>query len=208
MQLRLDKLSRLAVPAFGLALSACSTLQTFDPVLSPPSQFQLDRTVTVEFVAAGTAGERCSERGVSNSSACGSRDLITLPDPCAIPGDTYVRGMCEIAGTRAVKITFVHPDLAPGKCALRGKRDTSEGTVVCKTTDRVFAANPCLDRAGERFAALACHELAHSNGWAADHAGGSFLAQPSFVKARLEAGDVLSPEAVRMALLEKAGEHR
>jgi len=49
-----------------------------------------------------------------------------------------------------------------------------------------------------------CHELAHANGWAANHAGGSYASQPSFVKARLGPEDVLSPEAVRVALLAKA----
>ena len=206
MPLRIARPIRLAALAMSLALPACSTLRTLEPVLAPPSQFQLDRTVAVEFVAEGLIAERCAERGVSNSGACGSRELITLPDPCAVRGDGYAQGLCDSVGMsgRLVTIAFVHPDLASGHCRLAGEGGTARGAVVCELPDRVVAVNPCLYPDKGRYAALACHELGHASGWGAGHAGGSFAAQPSFVKARLEPDDVLSPEAVRVALLAKA----
>lgn len=199
MPLRIDRLAGLA--ALALA-GACSTLQTLEPVLAPPSQFQLDRTTRVEFVAANRIGARCAERGVAHAGACGSRELITLPDPCGVRGDAYAAGLCGANGARPVTIVFAHPDLAAGRCA-PGERGR---VMVCRTAERVVAVNPCLYPDRGWYADLACHELAHANGWTGDHAGGSLVRQPSFVKARLKPGDVLSPEAVRIALLAKAGE--
>ena len=212
MQRRIDRFGWLAVMAGAMVLSACASLQTLEPVLAPPTQYQLDIATAVEFVAADAIGERCGERGVRHSGACASRELITLPDPCEVRGDAYAQGLCGSARTRSAMIAFVHPDLAAGQC---GAGERTEDVVVCETTDRVVAVNPCLYPDRERpdrgwpdrewYAALACHEIAHANGWAAHHPGGSLLAQPSFVKARLTASDVLPAEAVRVALLAKAG---
>jgi hypothetical protein len=205
MPLRIARLVKLAALTISLMLPACSTLRALEPVLAPPSQFQLDRAVAVEFVAERVIAERCAERGAFNSGACGSRDLITLPDPCAVRGDGYAQGLCGSVGMggRQVTIAFVHPDLAPGHCPVAGEGNAAQGVVVCVMPDRVVAVNPCLYPDKGRYVELACHELGHVNGWGAGHPGGSFVAQPSFVKARLEPEDVLSPEAVRVALLAK-----
>lgn len=187
-----------------MALSACSTLQTLEPVLAPPTQYQLDRTAPVEFVAADAIGERCAERGVRHAGACASRELITLPDPCEVRGDAYAEKLCRSVGMRSVTIAFAHPDLAAGRC-VSGGSDATGDVVACELADRIVAVNPCLYPDRGWYAGLACHELAHANGWEADHPGGSFRTQPSFVKARLEPGDILSAEAVRVALLAKEG---
>lgn len=183
-------------------------------MLAPPTQFQLDRTVAVEFVEADAVAHRCAARGVTfaglpgfNSSACGSRDLMTLPNPCAVRGDDYAQQLCSHFGSREVNrlaIAFVHPDLAPGRCRSLGVYATDMGVVVCETPDATVAVNPCLYPSQGWYTRIACHELAHANGWTADHAGGRYLAQPSFVKARLTVNDILPPEAVRVALLAKA----
>lgn len=186
-----------------MALVACSTLQTLEPVLAPPTQYQLDLTAPVEFVAADAIGARCDERGVRHAGACASRELITLPDPCEVRGDRYAQGLCGSVGVRALTIAFVHPDLAAGRCT------TGEhNVVVCEAAGRIVAVNPCLYQERGWYAALSCHELAHAHGWEAHHPGGSFAPQPSFVKARLGPDDVLPEEAVRVALLAKAGERK
>lgn len=214
MWLRIDKLAGLGAIALAVALAGCSTLAMVEPVMSPPSVYQLDRTVPVEFVAGDAVGRRCAERGVTflglpgfNSGACGSRDLITLPDPCAVSGDDYARGLCAGVGAERVAIAFVHPDLAAEHCRARGG-SAAAGVVVCATAEALVVVNPCLTDVRSAYAELGCHELGHANGWTADHAGGSYLAQPAFVKRKLAEGDVLSPEAVRVALLAKAAEQR
>lgn len=201
MQLRFNLLVRLAAVALAGAVSACSTLQTLEPVLAPPTTFQLDRVARVEFVSADGIGARCAARGVAHAGACGSRELITLPDPCAVRSDGYAAGLCGIGGSAAVTIAFVHPDLAAGRCASGDAKTT--GVVVCETSARIVAVNPCLYPEAGWYAELSCHEIAHANGWRGDHPGGSFMRQPSFVKAELASEDVLSAEAVRVALLAK-----
>lgn len=205
MRLCIDRFARLAVMAgSAVALAACAALQTLEPVLAPPTQYQLDITAPVEFVAADAISARCAERGVWHAGACASRELIILPDPCEVRGDTYAEGLCRSVRTRALTVAFVHPDLAASHCAT-GKRDV-DGVVVCEAADRIVAVNPCLYQERGWYAALGCHELAHAHGWEAHHPGGSFAVQPSFVRARLAPDDVLPAEAVRVALAAKAGE--
>lgn len=104
-------------------------------------------------------------------------------------------------------IEFVHPDLARARCAARGleARDTSSTVLVtCGNEGAVIATNPCLSNERGWFTATACHELAHANGWAADHHGGSYLAQKSFVKPKLSQDDILPAEMVLAALQAKS----
>lgn len=202
MRLDIGRALQFGVVAWAMALSACSSLQTLEPVLAPPSQYQLDRTAAVEFVAADAIGERCAARGVRHAGACASRELITLPDPCEVRGDAYAEKLCGSVRARALAIAFVHPDLVGGRC----EAGAGNGVVVCERADTIIVVNPCIHLERGWYAALACHELAHANGWEAGHRGGSLLAQPSFVKAQLDPADILSAEAVRMALLAKAGE--
>ncbi len=210
MQLRIDRLAGLAVLVGASA--ACSTLRGIEPVLSPPSQFQHDGSVAVEFVESDAVGQRCAQRGVTylglpgfNSGACGSRELITMPDPCAMPDDGYARALCAGVGRRErVAIKFVHPDLAVEHCRSRNADKRRTGAVVCAVASSLVVVNPCVADTRGWYAETLCHELAHVNGWAANHAGGAYARQPSFVKAQLAAEDLLSPEAVRVALLAKA----
>jgi len=212
MPLRFERIVRLVGLLCAVAaLTGCSTLRMIEPVLSPPTQFQLDRVILVEFVGGDAVGQRCAERGVTylglpgfNSGSCGSSKLITMPDPCAAHDDAYARDICAGIGglrSRQVTIAFVHPDLAEGRCRLRNE----PAAVVCTRSPELTAVNPCLTAERGWYSDVLCHELAHANGWAANHAGGSYVSQPSFVKLRLGPEDVLSPEAVRVALLAKAG---
>lgn len=239
-------------------LPGCTTLRSFEPVIAPPTHFQLDRVVAVEFLEASEVGQRCAERGATffglpgfNSGACGDRDLITMPDPCDANIGEYAAALCayveqrqsrnaqprlfragfnalapkarsHISNLRALpaaatwpsapapqrksKLTveFVHPDLALARCAARGLEAhdaSSTGLVACGKEGAVIATNPCLSDERSWFAAMACHELAHANGWAPDHHGGSYFAQKSFVKSKLNQDDVL-PAAMVLAALQ------
>lgn len=212
MPLRFKKSVVLASLLCAMAtLAGCSTLRAIEPVLSPPTQFQFDRVVLVEFVGSDAVGARCADRGVTylglpgfNSGSCGSSELITMPDPCAVYNDTYARDICAGVSnprSRQVTIAFVHPDLAERRCPPH----TGFASVTCARSPTFTAVNPCLTAERGWYSEALCHELAHANGWAANHAGGSYAPQPSFVKSRLGPEDVLSPEAVRVALLAKAG---
>lgn len=123
----------------GFLATACSTLQPIEPVISPPSHYQGNATVNVEFVHPAMVGLRCAERGAKflgvpmvNAGACADETLITMSNPC-------------------------------------------------------FATN------GGWYARTLCHELAHVNGWASNHAGGSLRQQPPIRMASM------SPEAIAYA---------
>lgn len=216
--------------------AGCTTLRTLEPVIAPPPQFQVDRSVSVEFVASMEIGVRCAARGATflgmpafNSGACGDHDLLTLPSPCDADIGDYAAGLCAALSTASeqqnsasglqkaawrkttpvrepsdgLTIAFVHPDLIAARCSERGKDMTtwsSLDSVACQGDGWMMIVNPCLSDEESWFVAAACHELAHANGWPADHAHGSFGRQPSFVKRDLAPGDVLSSDAVRIAL--------
>lgn len=254
----------LKIVAAALAmcvLPACTTLRSIEPVIAPPTQFQLDRVVAVEFLDASKVGQRCAERGATffglpgfNSGACGNRDLITMPNPCDTNIGGYAAALCayveqrqsrdtqphlfnaglnklsskaksHISDLRALRaaatwpappasqrksdltIEFVHPDLALASCISRGLEvyDVSpSGPITCGNNNVLLAANPCLSNDQSWYAATACHELAHANGWAADHHDGSYFAQKSFVKPKLSQDDILPAEMVLTALQAKS----
>lgn len=111
------------------------------------------------------------------------------------------------AAESELTIAFVHPDLALARCAARGldvQEASPGGLVVCGNEDSLILTNPCLSNEHSWFTATLCHELAHANGWAADHHGGSYFSQGSFVSANLSEDDILPAELVKAALKAKA----
>jgi hypothetical protein len=71
----------------GFNLSGCATMAQADYIERPPEAFQKPNTVTVEFVSPEAAPIRCLERGLLIPAyACGSKSLVTLPNPCAFRG--------------------------------------------------------------------------------------------------------------------------
>ena len=83
----------------GLSITACATLQSIDPVQTPPVRFQSDTTASVEFIAAERIIPRCLERGAMIlANACADRELITITNPCAYPGESYARRLCHELG--------------------------------------------------------------------------------------------------------------
>lgn len=83
----------------GLAVTACATLQSIDPVQTPPARFQSDTTATVEFLAAERIIPRCIERGAKMlANACADTKLITITNPCAYKGESYAKRLCHEMG--------------------------------------------------------------------------------------------------------------
>jgi hypothetical protein len=83
----------------GLAVTACATMQSIDPVQTPPRQFQGNTTATVEFLSAERIIPRCIERGAMIlANACADRELITITNPCEYQHESYARRLCHEMG--------------------------------------------------------------------------------------------------------------
>jgi hypothetical protein len=64
----------------------------------------------------------------------------------------------------AAQVSFVQPSLVGYAC-----RDPDPLLEACQWDDRIVLPNPCTFPATDDYARLACHELAHRNGWPVDH---------------------------------------
>ena len=79
---------------------------------------------------------------------------------------------------RAIKVEFVHPASVGQRCFVMGARvvdGEEEGLRMCAGLDRIVLPNPCMQLEAGWYPRTLCHEMAHANGWAMDHPGGSFL---------------------------------
>ena len=75
-------------------------------------------------------------------------------------------------------VEFVHPTKVGFRCAQRGAKFLALpgiNSAACSSTDLVTMPNPCMTFTGGWYAELLCHELAHANGWSANHNGGNWL---------------------------------
>jgi hypothetical protein len=83
----------------GLAVTACATMQSIDPVQTPPARFQSDTTASVEFIAAERIIPRCIERGATVlANACADTRLITITNPCEYQHESYAKRLCHELG--------------------------------------------------------------------------------------------------------------
>jgi hypothetical protein len=83
----------------GLAVTACATLQSVDPVQTPPAQFRKGTTATVEFLPSHEIIPRCIERGAKMlANACADTKLITITNPCEYPRESYAKRLCHEMG--------------------------------------------------------------------------------------------------------------
>ena len=100
----------------------------------------------------------------------------------------------------AYKVEFVHPASVVQRCTLLGAsvRDgDEEGMKSCSTPERMVLPNPCMLLEDGWYPRTLCHEMAHANGWAMDHPGGSFLSDK---KAGVDPADVPPPRAIMASL--------
>jgi hypothetical protein len=87
------------VGLLGLSITACATMQSIDPVQTPPARYQRDTTASVEFIAAEMIIPRCIERGAMIlANACADTKLITITNPCNYQGESYARRLCHELG--------------------------------------------------------------------------------------------------------------
>ena len=101
----------------GVALASCATLAQMDYIERPPAAYQKPNTVTVEFVSPEMAPFRCIERGLFIPAyACGSKDRVTLPNPCAFKGQ-YATMVCHELARSNGWGTNITPPPAPSEPA-------------------------------------------------------------------------------------------
>jgi len=80
----------------GLAVTACATIQSIDPVQTPPARFQRATVAQVEFLAAEAIIPRCIERGAAVlANACADTRLITITNPCEYQHESYAKRLCH-----------------------------------------------------------------------------------------------------------------
>lgn len=83
----------------GLSITACATIQSIDPVQSPPARFQRPTVAQVEFLAAEQIIPRCIERGAMIlANACADQKLITITNPCEYQHESYAKRLCHEMG--------------------------------------------------------------------------------------------------------------
>jgi len=102
----------------------------------------------------------------------------------------------------SVQVEFVHPSAVLQRCNTRGLSvvTASEGEFAsCGDSERLTVPNPCMVLTGGWYPRTLCHEMAHANGWAMDHPGGSFL---SDARAGIDPNVVPPPRALIAALPE------
>lgn len=68
-------------------------------------------------------------------------------------------------GANTVLVEFLPPHAVPRRCAERG----AANAIACGNADALTLPNPCGMPGAGSFADLACHELAHANGWPPSH---------------------------------------
>jgi hypothetical protein len=101
---------------------------------------------------------------------------------------------------QAIKVEFVHPASVGQRCFQLGARvvdGEEEGLRMCAGLDRIVLPNPCMQLEGGWYSRTLCHEMAHANGWAMDHPGGSFLSDKL---AGVDPADVPPPRAIMASL--------
>ncbi len=115
-------------------------------------------------------------------------------------GATLQTAEQPVGDGNAYKVEFVHPASVVQHCTLLGAsvRDGEEdGMKSCSTPERMVLPNPCMLLEDGWYPRTLCHEMAHANGWAMDHPGGSFLSDK---RAGVDPADVPPPRAVMASL--------
>ena len=89
-----------------------------------------------------------------------------------------------LSGVR-LQIEFIAPQRVAYRCAERGaKFNPGSAFGACRDETLVTLPNPCLAITAGWYARTLCHELAHANGWPANHAGGRLKTQAPVLMAR------------------------
>lgn len=88
--------NKLIIAALILIPVGCATMQSLDPVETPPAKFQNSRPVLVEFVPPEMVTIRCFQRGsIIPANACADREIITITNPCKVTNESFARRLCH-----------------------------------------------------------------------------------------------------------------
>lgn len=152
------------------------------------------------FTGGAYAALACEARNEAKSL----RDTVSpfLINASFTVGRSAARDLAEAPASdgRAIKVEFVHPASVGQRCFVLGAPvvdGEEEGLRMCAGLDRVVLPNPCMQLEGGWYPRTLCHEMAHANGWAMDHPGGSFLSDK---KAGVDPADVPPPRAIMASL--------
>lgn len=127
-------------------------------------------------------------------------DWQTLLQPAsfAASGPAAPKGAKE--SSPSVRVEFVHPSAVYQRCETRGLETTvssEDALPSCGNRTLLTMPNPCMMLTEGWYARTLCHEMAHANGWAMDHPGGSFQSDRL---AGVDPQDVPPPREVLAAL--------
>lgn len=88
--------NKLIIAALILIPVGCATMQSLDPVETPPTKYQNSRPVLVEFVPPEMVTIRCFQRGsLIPANACADREIITITNPCKTTNESYAKRLCH-----------------------------------------------------------------------------------------------------------------
>lgn len=142
------------------------------------------KTITAgSYAALMCEGSRVSERPYQDKFQPANGPLVHV----GFSGDALELNERRAPRVEAPKastflIDFVHPASVAANCVRRGLRlsQPESGTgAFCSDGKVMTAPNPCLASDASWYSRTLCHEMAHANGWASDHPGGSFRSDKS-----------------------------
>jgi len=145
------------------------------------------------FTGGPYAGYLCRELDTlairSETSKASSQPALQEPTPAMQPtriGYKPAQVKPVAAATKAPAhvaaspVEFVKPDQLAYRCAERGAKLMRDPTGVwgsCSDGVMLTVANPCYVDFDGWYARMLCHEMGHTNGWAANHSGGTLHRQ-------------------------------
>ena len=110
-------------------------------------------------------------------------------------------------GTTRLQVEFIAPQRVAYRCAERGaKFNPGSDFGACRDETLVTMPNPCLTITAGWYARTLCHELAHANGWAANHAGGTLRTQKPILMARDSPQAIAHREAMEAKALPRSAD--
>jgi hypothetical protein len=128
-----------------------------------------------------------------------SRPGATARVPVPSPGPNL--------GTTRLQVEFIAPQRVAYRCAERGaKFNAGSDFGACRDETLVTMPNPCLTITAGWYARTLCHELAHANGWAANHAGGTLRTQKPILMARDSPQAIAHREAMEAKALPRSAD--
>lgn len=132
------------------------------------------QTLTAGPYADDLCRARAAALGANSSTSRGLEDParragpgihpVSLKSPRAVPADISNRA------DRTLRVRFVSPDDLAKRCPKpEGAQADASDARFCLLSGYVAFANPCRSENPGWYERTLCHELAHVNGWPADH---------------------------------------